>query len=72
MASLPKVKIPAYGSSRSTGGVIIRGKPHGNTINMGDADAVWEDMNVFSDSLLRNQSQVLGSVLLSEARMRYS
>jgi hypothetical protein len=48
MASPPKVKIPAYGSSCSTGGV-IRGKAHGNTFNVGDADAVWEDMNVFSD-----------------------
>ncbi|EDQ98539.1 uncharacterized protein LACBIDRAFT_299202 [Laccaria bicolor S238N-H82] len=47
MASPPKMKIPAYGSSRSTGGV-IRGKAHGNTFNMGDADAVWDDMNVLS------------------------
>jgi hypothetical protein len=47
MASPPKTKIPAYGSSRSTGGV-IRGKAHGNTFNMGDADAVWDDMDVFS------------------------
>ena len=48
MASPTKMKIPAYGSSRSTGGV-IRGKAHGNTFNMGDANAVWEDMDVFSD-----------------------
>ena len=46
MASPPK-KILAYGSSRSTGGV-IRGKAHGNTFNMGDVDAVWDDMNVYS------------------------
>ena len=48
MASPPKMKIPAYGLSRSTGGV-IGGKAHGNTFNMGDANAVWEDMDVFSD-----------------------
>ena len=48
MASPPKMKIPAYGSSRSTGGV-IGGKAHGNTFNIGDANAVWEDMDVFSD-----------------------
>lgn len=49
MASPPKMKIPAYSSSRSTGGV-IRGKAHGNTFNMGDADAVWDNINMFSDN----------------------
>ena len=49
MLSPPKTKIPAYGSSRSSGGV-IRGKAHGNTFNMGDVNAVWDDMNVFSDN----------------------
>ena len=48
MASPPKMKIPSYGLSCSTGGV-IGGKAHGSTFNMGDANAVWEDMDVFSD-----------------------
>jgi hypothetical protein len=49
MASPPKTKIPAYGSSRSTGGV-IRGKAQGNTFNMGDADAIWDEMDMFASN----------------------
>jgi len=48
MAS-PKLKsVPAYGSSRSTGGV-LRGKALGNTFNMADADKTWQDINIESN-----------------------
>ena len=46
MAS-PEKAIPAYGSSRSTGG-ILRGRAHGNTFNMADAGDVWDDINIYS------------------------
>jgi hypothetical protein len=59
MASPPKEKIPAYGSSRSTGGV-FRGKAQGNTFNMGDANEVWGDMNVFTEGLA--QKPVKGKI----------
>ncbi|KAF8951483.1 hypothetical protein BDZ97DRAFT_1769755 [Flammula alnicola] len=45
MASPPKEKIPAHGSSRSTGGV-FRGRAMGNNFNMADASEVWRDMDV--------------------------
>ena len=28
----------------------VLGKAHGDTFNMGDVNAVWDDMNVFSDN----------------------
>jgi hypothetical protein len=49
MAS-PEKFIPAYGSSRSTGGV-FRGHAQGNTFNMADANDVWADINAYSDNL---------------------
>ncbi|KAF8955745.1 hypothetical protein BDZ97DRAFT_1926381 [Flammula alnicola] len=45
MASPPKEKIPAHGSSRSTGGV-FRGRAMSNNFNMADASEVWRDMDV--------------------------
>ncbi|KIM35862.1 hypothetical protein M413DRAFT_32101 [Hebeloma cylindrosporum] len=45
----PKAPIPAYGASRSTGGV-FRGRAQGNTFNMADASAVWNDMNNYTDN----------------------
>ena len=59
MASPPKGTIPAYGSSRSTGGV-FRGRAVGNAINMGDAVEVWEDMDVFREGLA--QKPVKGKI----------
>lgn len=47
MHSPPKDSIPAYGSSRSTGGH-LRGHAIGNTFNIADAGQVWGDIN-FSD-----------------------
>jgi hypothetical protein len=46
MHSPPKDSIPAYGSSRSTQG-FLRGRATGNTFNMGDVNAVWEDINKY-------------------------
>jgi hypothetical protein len=48
MASPPKGGIPAYGSLRSTGGM-FRGKALGHAINIGDANEVWEGMDVFTE-----------------------
>jgi hypothetical protein len=48
MHSPPKDSIPAYGSSRSTQGV-FRGRASGNTFNMGDVEAVWDDINKYND-----------------------
>ena len=48
MAS-PKESIPAYGASRSTGGV-FRGHARGNTFNMADAPDVWDDINLHADN----------------------
>ncbi|KIM42941.1 hypothetical protein M413DRAFT_49656, partial [Hebeloma cylindrosporum] len=47
MAS-PEKSIPAYGSSRSIGGV-FRGPAQGNTFNMADADNIWQDINRYTD-----------------------
>ena len=47
MAS-PKKSIPAYGSSRSTGGV-FRGHAQGNMFNMADANDVWNDINSYDN-----------------------
>ena len=47
MAS-PKKSIPAYGSSRSTGGV-FHGRAQGNTFNMADANDVWNDINSYDN-----------------------
>jgi hypothetical protein len=47
MAS-PKKSIPAYGSSRSTGG-IFWGHAQGNTFNMADANDVWNDINPYDN-----------------------
>jgi hypothetical protein len=44
MHSPPKEPIPAYGSSRSTGGS-LRGHAVGNTFNIADADQVWGGFN---------------------------
>ena len=44
MHSPPKEPIPAYGSSRSTGGT-LRGRAVGNTFNIADAGQVWGDVN---------------------------
>ena len=49
MHSPPKDSIPAYGSSRSTGGT-LRGHAFGNTFNMGDVDAVWDDINKYTNN----------------------
>jgi hypothetical protein len=48
MHSPPKDSIPAYGSSRSTQG-FFRGRASGNMFNMGDVDAVWDDINKYND-----------------------
>jgi hypothetical protein len=56
MASPPKGGIPAYGSSRSTGG-IFRGKALGNAINIGDANEVWEGMDVFTEGLAQKPTK---------------
>jgi hypothetical protein len=48
MDSPPKDSIPAYGSSRSTQG-IFRGRASGNMFNMGDVEAVWDDVNKYND-----------------------
>ena len=48
MHSPPKNSIPANGSSRSTQG-ILRGRASGNTFNMGDVEAVWNDINKFNN-----------------------
>ena len=48
MRSPPKNSVPAYGSSRSTQGV-LRGRAVGNTFNMGDVEAVWDDINKFDN-----------------------
>jgi hypothetical protein len=50
MASPPKGGVPAYGSSRSTGGV-FRGKALGNAMNIGDANEIWEGMDIFTEGL---------------------
>ena len=44
MYSPPKEPIPAYGSSRSTGG-FLRGCALGNTFNIADAEQVWGEVN---------------------------
>jgi hypothetical protein len=44
MHSPPKEPIPAYGSSRSTGGS-ARGRALGNIFNIADAGEVWSDFN---------------------------
>ena len=59
MASPSKGTIPAYGSSRSTGGVLRR-RALGNAINTGDAAEVWEEMDVFREGLA--QKQVKGKI----------
>lgn len=59
MYSPPKEKIPGYGSSRSMGG-ILRSRAQGNTFNMADADAVWDDMNAFPDDPV--QKPVKGTI----------
>ena len=56
MASPPKGTIPAYGSSRSTGGV-FQGRALGNAINIGDAAEVWEEMDVFREGLAQKQAK---------------
>jgi hypothetical protein len=48
MHSPPKDSIPAYGSSRSTQG-ILRGRAYGNTFNMGDVEDVWGDINRYNN-----------------------
>jgi hypothetical protein len=48
MDSPPKDSIPAYGSSRSTQG-ILRGRASGNTFNVGDTEAVWNDINKYNN-----------------------
>ena len=48
MHSPPKDSIPANGSSRSTQG-IFRGGAAGNTFNMGDVKAVWDDINKYNN-----------------------
>ena len=50
MAS-PKESVPAYGASRSTGGV-FRGHAQGNTFNIADASDVWDDINVHTDNMV--------------------
>jgi hypothetical protein len=45
----PKKSIPAYGASRSTGGV-FRGRAQGNTFNIADAPDVWDDINLYADN----------------------
>ena len=50
MAS-PKESIPAFGASRSTGGV-FRGHARGNTFNMADAPDVWDDINLHTDNMV--------------------
>ena len=50
MASPPEGTIPAYGPSCLTGGVFW-GRALGNAINIGDAVAVWEEMDVFREGL---------------------
>jgi hypothetical protein len=45
----PPKAVPAYGSSYSTGGV-FRGCALGNTFNIGDAAAVWDDINRYNHS----------------------
>ena len=47
----PKVSIPSYGASRSTGG-IFRGHAHGNTFNMADASEVWDEINLHADNVV--------------------
>lgn len=42
MASPPKTKVPSYGASRTTGGV-LRGRAHGNHFNQADTQAEWSD-----------------------------
>jgi len=44
MHSPPKDLIPAYGSSRTTGGT-LRGRAVGNTFNIADVGQVWSDYN---------------------------
>jgi len=46
----PKESIPAYGSSRSTGGA-FRGRAQGNTFNMGDVRDVWDDINLYAENV---------------------
>ena len=48
MCSLPKNSVPAYGSSCSTQEV-FRGRASGNTFNMGDVEAVWDNINKFNN-----------------------
>jgi hypothetical protein len=50
IASPPKGVVPAFGSSRSTGGV-FRGRALGNAMNIGDANEVWEEMDIFTKGL---------------------
>ena len=47
MHSPPKDSIPANGSSRSTQG-IFRGRASGNTFNIGDVEAVWDNINKYN------------------------
>ena len=47
----PKVSIPSYGASRSTGG-IFRGHAHGNTFNMADASEVQDEINLHTDNVV--------------------
>lgn len=42
----PTRKIPAHGSSCSTGG-ILRARAAGNHFNMGDASEVWDNINMY-------------------------
>jgi len=59
MASPPKGGVPAYGSSCSTGGV-FQGKALGDAMNIGDANEVWEEMDIFTEGLA--QKPIKGKV----------
>ena len=50
MDSPLKDPIPAYGSSRSMQG-ILRGRAAGNTFNVGDVGAVWDNINKYNTYL---------------------
>ncbi|KAF8871475.1 hypothetical protein CPB84DRAFT_1753978 [Gymnopilus junonius] len=54
MRSPPKQHIPAYGASRSTGG-ILRGHASGNVFNMADANQVWPDQSNTVDMVDRRK-----------------
>ncbi|KAF8902630.1 hypothetical protein CPB84DRAFT_1846274 [Gymnopilus junonius] len=54
MRSPPKQHIPAYGASRSTGG-ILHGRASGNVFNMADANQVWLDQSNTVDMVDRGK-----------------